>query len=664
MNVIRTTGFALAMTAGLALAQSPSSSSQIRSMGPMSVAPQVESAKAAPAPSTMWLAREMVASHRLDARLKEDAKATSAAKEGDTTKRQAIGAARTLVPAIQRIALESLTWHPLADGSRAARVRIDVEGATSARLAYRLEGGLDAQSVRFTGAEQSSVESARTARDASLPSWTDLFDGDQVLVDIRLAANESASGRSLYIEQAIGLEVRSDLSPNPLNDFAKREQDIGTSASCQIDYACVTNPSQALKDISRSVAKIVFQALDGKTYLCSATLIANTQAKPLLSTATHCLSDQREANSVVSYWQFEAATCGSRAVPTFQRITDGARLLFSDARTDVALAEMYSSPPNTAILAGWTAEQGRRAASVMTLHHPRGDLKKYTSGTAVGYVNVESVTSLDNPNIKLPGDQTSSYYAARWEQGSTEGGSSGGGIFTLEPAGSSLCGRGCYIFHGALAQGSASCTNPSGTDKYSRFDLAFPYIASVIAPAQVPFTMDGTIATEYYNTTNDHFFLTADPAEANSLDAPATRLSGWFRTGEQVGVWPAGTAGRAPVCRFFGDLPIGGPNSHFYTADPGECGAVGARNSGWTKESPDAFRVASPIGTSCPTGTQPLYRTYNYHNTPTYRNTLTGRNGYDSNHRYFTRPGLFDVMLEKDSWGLEPVGKVPVMCVR
>jgi lysyl endopeptidase len=661
MNVIRTLSVALAISAGVALAQSPSPSSRplVRSMGPMPVAPQAESAKVAPAPASMWLAREMSASRSIDSKRNEVSKAAPA-REGDFTKRELIGAARVLGASAQRITFESLTWHPLADGSRAARIRINVEGATSARLAYRLEGNVEPQSVRFAGTKHDTIESARASRDASLPSWTDIFDGDHVLIDMRLAAGESTSGRAISIEQAVGLDVKSDLS----QEVSKREQDIGTSASCMRDLACVQNPSQALRDVARSTAKLVFQGLDGNTYRCSATLVANAQQKPILATATHCLSDQREANSVVSFWQFEAATCGSLAVPTFQRITDGARLLFADARIDSAFAEMYSSPPSSALLAGWSAEQARRGVVVTTLHHPLGDLKKYTSGTAVGYTNVESVLGADNPTVRLPGDQTTSFYTALWDQGSTQGGSSGAGIFTLEPSNSSICPGGCYLFRGALAQGSASCTNPSGTDKYSRFDLAFPYVANTFAPAEVPFAMDGTIATEYYNVTNDHYFLTADPAEANNLDSPATRLSGWFRTGEQMGVWPAGTPGRAPVCRFFGDLPIGGPNSHFYTADAGECGAVGARNSGWAKESADAFRVALPIGTSCPGGTSPLYRTYNYHNTPTYRNTLTGRLGYDSNHRYFQRTSLFDVMLEKDSWGLEPVGRVPVMCVR
>jgi lysyl endopeptidase len=319
---------------------------------------------------------------------------------------------------------------------------------------------------------------------------------------------------------------------------------------------------------------------------------------------------------------------------------------------------MSFSPPNNAILAGWTLALGRRNSAITGLHHPNGDLMKYSSGTTIGYTNVENITA----EGRLPGDQTSSYWSVQWSQGSTEEGSSGSGLFTYDQ--SATCPNGCYLFRGSLSQGSAACSNPTGSDRYGRFDLTYPYIANVIDPSGVPTAMNGSIATEYYNVTNDHYFITADPGEAASLDVPTTRVTGWYRTGQQFGVYPAGTIGTAPVCRFFGDLPIGGPNSHFYTADRGECNAVAAVNSGWKLEGADAFRVVLPIGNACPAGTRALYRAYNYHNTPTYRNTLTGRNGYDSNHRYFTDPGYFDIMIEKSTWNLEPSGRVPLMCVR
>ncbi len=618
-----------------------------RSMPPMAVKPSLDAAKAAEV-LAMWLPQTMAASMQISARVSALPK-SSKAVNSDHSKRLVIGSSRELAPAQQRIALDQLAWHTLADGSKAARARIDIEAATSVRLGYRLEGAVSESGLRFMGTDASQVEAGAASLQNEPTLWTSILDGNALFIDVRLASGASPAGSAIVIEHAVGLDVKADLS--------KRESDIGRAPACHIDLACVANRSQALRDAEKSVAKIVFQS-GLSTVLCSATLIANASQRPLLYTASHCIATQAEASSLVSYWAFQAADCGSRVIPTFQRITGGANVRFNDARIDVTLMEMGFSPPNNAIFAGWTQALGRRASAITGLHHPIGDLMKYSSGETVGYTNVENITA----EGRLPGDQTSSYWTVRWSQGSTEEGSSGSGLYTFDN--SSICPGGCYLFRGSLSQGSAACDNPTGTDRYARFDLAYPYIASVIDPAGVPTPMNGSIATEYYNVTNDHYFITADPSEAASLDVPSTRITGWFRTGQQFGVYPSGTLGTAPVCRFFGDLPIGGPNSHFYTADRGECNVVASPNSGWKLEGGDAFRVVLPIGNSCPSGTRALYRTYNYHNTPTYRNTLTGRNGYDSNHRYFTDAGYFDIMLEKDAWNLEPSGRVPLMCVR
>ncbi len=647
------TFISVAMIAPAVIADVPAPAAR-RAMAPIPVAatPLAEAAKAhvETANAALWLAFDAAPAATMRARLSDLPKTRATGANGDRDKRQMIGAVRTLADAERKIALDQLTWTALPDGARAARVRIEIEGATSVRLGYRLEGGLSGDAVRFTSNRFEAVDAGDTSKRTQATRWTNIFDGNVAVIEVRVGPGAATSGQSIVIEHAVGLDVKSDLS--------KRESDIGDAQSCHVDLACVTSPSQALLDAAKSVAKLVYQS-GGSTYLCTGTLIANAQARPLIYTAAHCIGDQSEASSLTTYWAFQAATCGNRAVPSFQRITSGGQLLFADPRIDVSVVEMNSSPPNNAFFAGWNADVGRRNTSVTALHHPNGDLMKYTSGATVGYTNVENIT---NPS-RLPGDKTSSYWTTLWNQGSTEGGSSGSGLFTFEAPGA-LCPNGCYLLRGTLSQGSAECSNPQGTDKYGRLDLALPYIASIIDPASQPVAMEGSIATEYYNVTNDHYFMTADPAEAGSLDQPNTRITGWYRTGEQLGVYRAGTPSTAPVCRFFGDIRNGGPNSHFYTADAGECSFVARPGSGWLRESVEAFRVALPNGATCPAGTRPLYRAYNYHNTPTYRNTLTGQLGYDSNHRYFTNVDTFDFMLEKDTWGLEPVGRVPVMCVR
>jgi hypothetical protein len=81
-----------------------------------------------------------------------------------------------------------------------------------------------------------------------------------------------------------------------------------------------------------------------------------------------------------------------------------------------------------------------------------------------------------------------------------------------------------------------------------------------------PFAHGGLgTAIEFYNAKNNHYFLTANPAEVAALDA-GTTVKGWTRTGGQFTAFTEPAAGLAAVCRFFG-TPGKGPDSHFYTAD-------------------------------------------------------------------------------------------------
>ena len=136
------------------------------------------------------------------------------------------------------------------------------------------------------------------------------------------------------------------------------------------------------------------------------------------------------------------------------------------------------------------------------------------------------------------------------------------------------------------------------------------------------------LTVEFYNTNLDNYFITADPSEAGAIDNGSAG-PGWSRTGNNFK-----SGGSTPVCRFYGSQSPG-PNSHFYTVDPGECASLKALQAStpatekrWNFESLDFYSTRPIPGLSgapvtCPTGTTPVYRAYN--------------NGYargvDSNHR-------------------------------
>ncbi len=152
------------------------------------------------------------------------------------------------------------------------------------------------------------------------------------------------------------------------------------------------------------------------------------------------------------------------------------------------------------------------------------------------------------------------------------------------------------------------------------------------------------LAVEYYNTQLNHYFLTADAAEMRSVETGGAG-QGWVRTGGQFGVFAhAGdAAGLSPVCRFYG-RPGVGPNSHFYTANVGECELV-KKDNGWFYEG-IAFYVAEVANGVCAPGTTPVYRSYN-----------NGSARNDSNHRFTVD---YTVFSKSNSFGYSQEGVV--MC--
>ena len=147
--------------------------------------------------------------------------------------------------------------------------------------------------------------------------------------------------------------------------------------------------------------------------------------------------------------------------------------------------------------------------------------------------------------------------------------------------------------------------------------------------------------TEYHNTILDHYFLSSSEDENRIIDTGGAG-PGWQRTGETFqSSRPEAVYGAKRVFRFYAP----GAHSHFFTADPGECGMLRNLDPGWQFEG-DAFGAALPVNGACPTGTQPIYRLYN--NRWMYN---------DSNHRFVTRPDLYAAM-QASGW----IGEGVAMC--
>ena len=166
----------------------------------------------------------------------------------------------------------------------------------------------------------------------------------------------------------------------------------------------------------------------------------------------------------------------------------------------------------------------------------------------------------------------------------------------------------------------------------------------------VPFTNSGIgAARELYNSRLNHYYLTHDDAEIQSI-LVGNYGAGWSLTGQGFSIFafppPIAPPGFASVCRF--DLARRGrPYSAFYTADANECAAV-KNNRGWIYTGIPWFIQAPASPTSCPVGTLGVNRTYNQGD---FRN--------DSNHRFTTSDSTTRDMV-REGWVYEQM----VMCAR
>lgn len=111
------------------------------------------------------------------------------------------------------------------------------------------------------------------------------------------------------------------------------------------------------------------------------------------------------------------------------------------------------------MLAGWTTAPVDYGSEVVGIHHPQGDLKKISFGTAQGFWDCTSGDRF----FCYPGD--GGYIAIGWYSGVTEPGSSGSALFDDQG----------YVI-GTFRGGASSCQEPYLLDCYGRFDRTYPLV--------------------------------------------------------------------------------------------------------------------------------------------------------------------------------------------
>jgi lysyl endopeptidase len=232
---------------------------------------------------------------------------------------------------------------------------------------------------------------------------------------------------------------------------------FGSSGSCNSDFSCFEN------DIYQKNGKATCQVIfDGTTY-CSGTLMnnSNNDGTPYVLTAGHCMGANLSPESIIFVFNYESPACRPEIQGSPNQSISGSQLRAFADQLDFALLEMSVYPPDyfRPYYAGWNLSEDH-LPGLHSIHHPNGDVKKIALSENAPVKGSYLAKSLFDNQF----EPDSHWKVAEWAEGTTEGGSSGAGLFLDEGA-----------FIGHLSGGSAICGNPVN-DYFIRLEKIWDFL--------------------------------------------------------------------------------------------------------------------------------------------------------------------------------------------
>jgi len=230
--------------------------------------------------------------------------------------------------------------------------------------------------------------------------------GDEIILEYYEPANVVGQGR-LFISQLV----------HGYKDIFGYVQNQADALACNININCPIGAPWV--EEKRAVSRITF--VDGaNSYLCSGALINNTaqDRTQYYLTADHCSTSN--FGSMVFYFNYESPTCIGTTGPLNQTVT-GAELKARNFDTDVQLLKLSQPIPASynVYYLGWD-RSGTTPQNPVAIHHPAGDNKKIS-------IDNQNATNSNGFGGRLP----SGFWQVIWDQGMTEGGSSGCPLFDI-----------------------------------------------------------------------------------------------------------------------------------------------------------------------------------------------------------------------------------------
>lgn len=359
-----------------------------------------------------------------------------------------------------------LFWTALPSGGMFGQLAIRSPGARALRMGIKASLIPVGTDVRFFGNDASLIyevsgkvisETMAINRGAGDPEdvagiyWSPVILGDTIGLEVSIPS---------------GVPIDSVVITTPIIShlFVEPSSDLSTTlpraaAACNLDVMCYPNWSTT----SNAVGQMVYTKPEG-TFVCTGTLLNDIDATftPYFLTANHCISNQSTASSLQTWWFDHSSSCNS-GIPYAgrQTIYPGATLLYNSATTDTSFLRLNDQPPGGAYYAGWIASTPMIGQAATGLHNPQGDLQKISFGSFNKF-QICVAAGASSFTCSVADASTGTFLEIDYSQGMTEGGSSGSGVFNKDGQ-----------VYGQLYGGTISCSNPTGTTSYGRFDIAF-----------------------------------------------------------------------------------------------------------------------------------------------------------------------------------------------
>ena len=338
-------------------------------------------------------------------------------------------------------------WDTLGDGSRLWRLGIYSQNAYSLNFFFDSFHIPQGSNLFIYTNDKSFVMGSFTEKNNN--RWgnfaTSLFPGDKIVLEYY----EPVQNKGLGI-------INLSTIVHGYKDFFFKKGTYGKSAACHININCPQGENY--QTVKRSVALILHK---GSAH-CSGTLINNTAQDgiPYFLTARHCIyyinSDKDTTyynpSNFVFVFNYESSDCEGENEKTLYSY-NGATLVASHVHSDFALLLMNDIPQAEAMpyYAGWDSRNIAIVGAV-GIHHPVGDMKKISVSN--GLLESEKFQDDDSSYPE------NTHWNVVWDKGSTQGGSSGSGLFNTRQQ-----------IIGQLEGGSAGCsgTKPNGlADQYGK----------------------------------------------------------------------------------------------------------------------------------------------------------------------------------------------------